>query len=163
VVHFPLVLMFILPVVALGAWWVIHDGGRVRTWGWVVLVAVALVGSAWVALEAGDDQAETVEKVVAERLVEQHEDAAHLFTFSAAGVLALALLGLVPGMIGKTSRVLTVLGAVVVAGLGVRAGRLGGDLVYQHGAASAYAQPAPMGQGEQPPPGGGGAESGERH
>jgi uncharacterized membrane protein len=154
VVHFPLVLMFILPLVAFGAWWAIHDGGRLRSWGWVVLTAVALTGSAWVAAEAGDDQVKTVEKVVAERLVEQHEDAAHLFTIAAAVVLGLALLGLVPGMVGKTARVLTVAGAVVVAGLGVRAGKLGGELVYEHGAASAYAQPAASGAGERSPPAG---------
>jgi uncharacterized membrane protein len=165
VVHFPIVLMFILPLVALGAWWAIHDGARLRNWGWVVLTGIALTGSAWVAVEAGDDQAETVEKVVAERLVEQHEEAAHLFLYSSAGVLALALLGLAPGMLGKASRVLTVAGAVVVAALGVQAGKLGGDLVYQHGAASAYAQPAPGAAGEQRPPtvSGGDRDSREGH
>lgn len=165
VVHFPLVLMFILPLVAFGAWWVIHDGGRLRTWGWAVLAAAALTGSAWVAHEAGDDQAEKVEKVVAERLVEQHEDAGHLFAIASTVVLGLTLLGLVPGMVGKSARLLTVAGAVVVAGLGVRAGKLGGDLVYKHGAASAYVQPTPDGVGKQAPPAAGRSddESGERH
>jgi len=163
VVHFPLVLMFILPLVAFGAWWVIHDGARLRTWGWAVLTAAALTGSAWVAHEAGDDQADKVEKVVAERLVDQHEEAAHLFAIASTVVLGLALLGLVPGMVGKAARPLTIAGAVVVAVLGVRAGKLGGELVYKHGAASAYAQPAARGVGEQSPPaGGGGDESGER-
>jgi uncharacterized membrane protein len=165
VVHFPLVLMFILPLVAFGAWWAIHDGARLRTWGWAILTAAALTGSAWVAHETGDDQAEKVEKVVAERLVDQHDDAAHLFAIAATVVLGLALLGLAPAMLGKTARVLTVAGAVVVAGLGVRAGKLGGELVYKHGAASAYAQPAVGGAGEQSTParGTGGDESGERH
>jgi uncharacterized membrane protein len=161
VVHFPIVLMFILPLTALGAWRAVHDGGRLRNWGWVVLVAGALAGSAWGALEAGDAQAETVEKVVAERLVEQHEDAAHVFTFASAAVLAVALLGLVPGMVGRAARLLTLVGSLVVAGLGVRAGKLGGDLVYRHGAASAYAQPAPPGPAAEPP-GDSSAESGER-
>lgn len=150
VVHFPIVLMFILPLVALGAAWAIHDGARLRNWGWAVLVAAALTGSAWIAVDAGHDQAEKVEKVIGERLVEQHEDAGDLFTYAATVVLGLSLLGLLRGATGKTSRVLTVLGAVVVAVLGVRAGKYGGELVYQHGAASAYAQPAP-GAAEQSP------------
>jgi uncharacterized membrane protein len=153
VVHFPIVLMFILPLVAVGAAWAIHDGARLRTWGWAVLVAAALTGSAWIAVDAGHDQAEKVEKVVEKRFVEQHMEAAELFSIVATVVLGVALLGLLRGATGKTCRVLTVLGAVVVAVLGVRAGKYGGDLVYKHGAASAYAQPAPAGgAGEQPSP-----------
>jgi uncharacterized membrane protein len=163
VVHFPIVLMFILPLAAFGAAWAIHDGARLRAWGWAVLVAAALTGSAWTAVDTGHDQEERVEKVVPERLVEQHMDAAKLFSFVATAVLGLSLLGLARGRVGKAFRVVTVLGAVVAAILGVRAGKYGGDLVYKHGAASAYAQPASSG-GAEPvpaaPPGGDDAPEG---
>jgi uncharacterized membrane protein len=115
VVHFPVVLAFLLPLVAIGALWTIRRGARPRAaWSVPLMLAGALALSAWAAVETGEGQSERVERVVGEQPLESHEEMADAF-LTASVVL------------------------VVVAA--ARVGHSGGQLVYQHGAASAYATP----------------------
>ena len=138
VVHFPIVFMTFLPLVTAFVLWRLHDGARLRTWGWVVLTGALVVGSGMVAKETGEDQAERVERVVPEAAVDAHEEAADLFVAVAWAVLGLSLVGFVPGLAGRSARVVTFLGTLALGYAGWRVGDLGGKLVYQHGAASAY-------------------------
>jgi hypothetical protein len=138
VVHFPIVLMTFLPLITMFVLWRLHDGARLRTWGWVVLTAVLVVGSGLVAEETGEDQEERVEQVVHESAVEAHHEAAEAFVLAAWIVLGLSLVGFAPGLAGRGARVLTLLGTLALGYFGVRVGDLGGRLVYEHGAASAY-------------------------
>jgi hypothetical protein len=48
--------------------------------------------------------------------------------------------------VGQGARVIATAGAVGLAVVGVRVGATGGELVYVHGAASAYTQPRPATQ-----------------
>ena len=139
IVHFPIALAILIPGLALLGMALISKGFLpVRAWGLVVLLQVLLLGSAWLALETGEDQEERVERVVAERHIEEHEEAAERFLlFAGLGLLALGA-GLLPGRAGTTGRVVGVLAAVAVLAAGVSVGHSGGDLVYKHGAASAY-------------------------
>lgn len=50
----------------------------------------------------------------------------------------LTVAGLLGGRPGGTARVLTGVGSLALVGLVVRVGHTGGELVYRHGAASAY-------------------------
>jgi len=138
VVHFPIALMAFLPLVAAVVLWRLHDGARLRTWGWVTLTATLVVAAGVVAQETGEDQEERVERVVPKEAIEAHHDAAHAFVFVAWVVLGLSLVGFAPGFVGRSARLVTLVGTLALAYFGWRVGDLGGKLVYQHDAASAY-------------------------
>lgn len=139
VVHFPIVLMVLLPIIAAGAIWAIHRGANARrAWSVPLLGAAVLALSTWASVETGEEQSERVERVVTEQPVETHEEAAELF-FTLSGVLGVVVLaGMIRGNVGRGARALATVGAVGLAIAGVRVGSTGGELVYKHGAASAY-------------------------
>ena len=89
---------------------------------------------------AKPEKEEKVEKVVEERYIEEHEEAADLLLWSAAITFAISLVGVAGGTVGTVGRAVSILAMFVVAGASVPAGTLGGELVYHHGAASAYVQ-----------------------
>jgi len=142
VVHFPVVLSILLPVVAVGSLWAIHRGARpLRAWGVAIAVAAALTLSAFVAVETGEDQEERVEKVVAEARIDEHADAGEALYFVSIGVLAVLALGLMPGDKGRIVRYVGAVGTLTVAAAAFKVGMTGGDLVYKYNAASVYAMP----------------------
>ena len=143
IVHFPVVLAVIIPLVAVAALWAIRSGARpVRAWGVTTAVAAALALSAWIAVETGEDQEEKVEDVVGETRLKAHAEAGQTLLFTSAGLLAVIALGLMPGKVGRTARVAGAVGALAATGIAFQVGRSGGDLVYRYNAASAYTTPA---------------------
>jgi uncharacterized membrane protein len=148
VVHFPIVLMFLLPLAAL--WAVLYRRRHPERHGaWVLTTALAgaLTLSAWVAVETGERDEEKVEEAVPEVSLETHEEAAQRFLLLSAGVLVLAGVGLLRGRIGSAARLATTAGAFGLVAAGAMVGHSGGDLVYRHGAAAANAAAGP-GAGE---------------
>ncbi|HWJ13567.1 MAG TPA: DUF2231 domain-containing protein [Gemmatimonadaceae bacterium] len=142
VVHFPVVLAFLLPLFAAGALWAIRRGAAPRrAWLLPIAGAAALALSAWVAVETGEAQTERVERVVSEQVIEGHEEMAEAFLAATAAVAVIALAGLAGGLPGKAARIVTAAGALALVGLAARVGHSGGQLVYRHGAASAYTSP----------------------
>ncbi|NUQ11703.1 MAG: hypothetical protein HUU26_05140 [Gemmatimonadaceae bacterium] len=140
VVHLPIALAVLVPLVAIAALVFIRRGARARTaWGISVAALAALLLSGWVSLQTGEQQEERVEDVVAEQAIHGHEEAAELFLMTTAGVLALGLVGLTPGRLGSAGRLAATLGTIAILGTGWRVGHTGGMLVYRDGAASAYA------------------------
>lgn len=139
VVHFPIALAILVPLLALLVLTAIRAGVvPARAWAVVVLAQVLLAGSAWFATETGEDQEERVEEVVAERHIETHEEAAEwLFRIAVIGALVSAT-GLLAGRAGSIGRAVTLVAGVAAIAASVQAGRTGGALVYEHGAASAY-------------------------
>jgi predicted membrane protein DUF2231 len=141
VVHFPVVLAFLLPLFAVGAVLAIRRGARPRrAWGIPLAVAVALAISAWVSVETGEAQDERVERVVAEQPLSAHEEMAETFLAMSAGLVLVAAAGLLGGVVGKTARVVTAVGAVALVVGATRVGHSGGQLVYRYGAAGAYTE-----------------------
>jgi hypothetical protein len=102
--------------------------------------------SAWVALDTGEDQEERVEDIVGEPALHGHEEAAERFLVLAGVVTLVAVAGLARGTVGRAARLLTAAGTVGIVAAGIQVGHSGGLLVYRHGAASAYADPAAGGQ-----------------
>ncbi|MFQ5514045.1 MAG: DUF2231 domain-containing protein [Myxococcota bacterium] len=139
VVHFPIVLALLLPLASALGLLTIRRGRRTaHAWAGVVVLQAALALTCWLALETGEHEEETVERVVAERHIEAHEEAAEGFATLAAAGCVVALLGLLAGILGSTARIAHLgLSLVLLAG-GVRVGHLGGELVYRYGAAAAY-------------------------
>jgi len=143
VVHFPIVLMLLLPVIACVALWAIHRGVNTRrAWSLPLIGAAALALSSWMAVATGKNDSERVERVVSEQPVETHEESAELF-FALSGVLLVAVsAGMIRGTIGRSARGIATAGAFALAVAGVRVGHTGGQLVYRHGAAAAYSDSA---------------------
>lgn len=138
-VHFPIVLMFLLPISGIVAIWAIRRGARVgRAWLVPLAVASALAGSAWLAVETGESEEERVEDVVGERFVEAHADAATRFLALSVVTLVIVGAGLAPGRWGAIARGTATAAAAGLVVAGARVGHSGGELVYRHGAASAY-------------------------
>lgn len=142
IVHFPIALVFLAPVFAFGALWAIRRGARpLRAWGLTLAVLAALVASSWLAVETGEDQEDRVKPAVPKGVVHDHEEAAEAFLFLAGAVLIVSAAGLIrTPVIGRTARLLGTAGTLVLVGAGWKVGHTGGELVYKHGAASAYTQ-----------------------
>jgi hypothetical protein len=111
VVHFPIVLMLFLPVIALVTLWAIRRGANAR-WAWAIpfVVAGLLTLSSWVSVETGEEQSERVERVVPEQPMESHEEFAEVFFMLSGAVLAVAAAGMLNGRIGHSSRVIATFG-----------------------------------------------------
>lgn len=139
VVHFPIVLAVLLPISAVVAILAIRKGTTPR-WVWSVPVAVAaaLTLSSYVATETGEREEDRVEQVVADRAIHTHEEAAERFLVLSGVLLLVSAAGFMPRALGKAGRIVTLGGAVGLLAAGVQVGHSGGELVYRHGAASAY-------------------------
>jgi uncharacterized membrane protein len=143
VVHLPIALAVVVPLMAVLALLAIGRGLLpARAWIFVVVLQALLVGSAWVAHDTGHDQEERVEKVVEERFIHEHEEAADWLLWLSVIAFAIGAAGLLPGRQGVIGRVLGLVASLVVLGAAVQTGRLGGALVYEHGAADAYLEQA---------------------
>ena len=139
VVHFPIVLAFMLPLFAIGALVAIRKGARpLRAWSLPLAVGAALTLSTWVAVQTGESQGERVERVVAEQPLDSHEESAELFLTLSGVLLLVSATGLVRGVIGRAGRITATVGAVALVVAAAQVGHSGGELVYRHGAASAY-------------------------
>jgi uncharacterized membrane protein len=140
VVHLPVALAVMLPLFVLGALWFIRRGAPVRsTWGVAVALMATLVASAFVAKQTGEQEEDRVERVVSERSIHAHEEAAEFFILVSLGVLSIGLVGLASGRIGQAGRIAAALGTAAILGAGWNVGHSGGMLVYRDGAGSAYA------------------------
>ena len=131
-----------MPLIAGGlalAWW--------RGWlpwrAWLVAVGLqaVLLASGVVALRTGEAEEDRVERIVSESLIEAHEEAAEVFVWGSGAVLAMMLAAAAFNQkrSGLPIAAVATLGTLVVLGLGYRTGQAGGSLVYEHGAAQAYA------------------------
>ena len=139
IVHFPMALAMLLPLATLAAAIAIHRGAGARaTWLPVLGVSALLSLSAWMAVQTGEREEDAVEDLVAESIIHEHEERAELFSFASILVLGLVGVGLTGGRFGSAARTASTLAAIVLLFLGYRVGHSGGELVYVHGAASAY-------------------------
>lgn len=141
IVHLPIALALLSPALALLTWLAIRAGFvPSRTWAIVVLLQALLVGSSWLAIETGEDQEEKVEDIVGERHIESHEEAADRFLSVAIVAAVVSAGGLLAGSRGGIARAATVAAGAAVLAAGIAVGHSGGELVYRHGAASAYVE-----------------------
>lgn len=139
VVHFPMALAPLMPLLAVLAIAAIERNWLpARVWAAIVLLQAILVGFAWLSMETGEEQEERVEKVIAHEVIHEHEEAAEAFMIAAAVALAAMAAGLLPQRNGRLARIAAVVLSIGVLVLGGKTGHLGGALVWEHGAASAY-------------------------
>ena len=141
IVHFPIVLAILAPLIAL----LVLIGQRtgrlsLRAWWFAAGCWGLLALTSFVAVQTGETDEEVVEAAVAESAIETHKERAEAFALSAYAVFVLSVLV----MLGKSDRSRLVAGSVtlgaglVIAGLAVGVGHSGGSLVYEYGAAAAH-------------------------
>lgn len=142
IVHLPLGLAFVIPFIAIGLAWALWRG-RVtgRAWLGIVALQAVLLGGGLLAMNTGEREEHRVEGIVPDPALERHEAYAEQFVWAVGGTLGLSLLAFA---FRRTALVhaltlTTIAGTLIVAGAAVRVGRAGGELVYVHNAAAAYA------------------------
>ena len=141
IVHFPMVLVILLPMFAVAALWAIRRGVRFRSaWAVPLALSAALAASAFVAVRTGGAEEDRVEAVVSERAIHEHEEAAERFLVLSGVLLLVVAGGMLGGAAGTAGRLIGTAGALALVVAGVQVGKAGGELVYVHGAAQAYAE-----------------------
>lgn len=151
-VHLPLALAVLLPLIALFAL-VSTRRGWLSGNAWVLVVALQVLTtvSAYTAMELGETDEKRVAQVTGKSVLERHEEHAEMFAALTVAVSAVAVTVLLvkPGLRASLSLVTLVLMLAQLV-LGLRTGHSGGELVYVHQAASAFAASP---QGLLPTPG----------
>ncbi|TXD35168.1 hypothetical protein FRC98_17000 [Lujinxingia vulgaris] len=141
VVHFPMALAILMPLLTAGlllAWW--RGWLPRRSFVIALLFQLVLGVTSFAALQTGEVDEEVAERVVPHEAIEEHEEAAEQFFWAVVIVLGVFVASgaIRKESIAKGTAVAALVGTVVVAGLGYRVGEAGGDLVYEHGAAEAF-------------------------
>jgi len=140
IVHLPIVLTFIMPILVVAFAWMIKNN-KMSPKGWILIMGLqlAVVITGYVSLETGENEEEAVSKIVSKDYIHEHEEAAEIFVGST--VLALVI-SIAAFFIRKEIQYPVKLSIAVIGliscYLAYRTGELGGELVYKHGAASAY-------------------------
>ena len=141
-VHLPLALAFIIPVLAIGlAWALWKERIRPLTWTAVVALQAVLLAAGLVAMNTGEREEDRVERIVPHAAIKQHEEFAEQFVWATGVTFVLAGLVLAPvkRAVVRSFTAATVAGSLLVAAAAVRVGHAGGELVYAHNAGAAYA------------------------
>ena len=138
VVHFPIVLGTLLPFLAILLWFGIKKWQLPpKVWALVSAVALVYALSGTAAVYLGEEDEEKVEKIISEKVIEEHEEAAELIPWIAGSLFLVSLGGFTVRYQKHAQVALIVLSLVGVAPL-INAGHTGGELVYEHGAAIAH-------------------------
>lgn len=139
IVHLPLGLALLLPLVAaaaaFGLWW---GWNARRLLGVVVGLQAAVVIGGHLAGRMGARDAHQVEAVLGPRATALHEERAEAFLLAATAVLLAAAAGLAcPTRMRMPVAAVVAAGSLAVAALALRAGLAGGDLARRYRAAVA--------------------------
>ena len=140
VVHLAIGVGVVMPVLVLVLALAIGKGWLPRRAWWLgVLLQAIVTGGAWVATKTGEEDEERVERVVAEAAIHKHEDLGETTAYAATALLLLLVAsGTVPARWWRLGAIASGAGTIAVAVLLLQTGRLGGELVYDHGAARAW-------------------------
>ena len=143
-VHFPIVLALVLPLVVAATFVALKRGAQPRTtWLPVVGVGALLIVSTWATVQTGEREEEVVERAVAEQTLHTHEEAAERFLILSLVTAIVIGLGMAPGRACQIARGGSARRRVVVAVAALGGGRPGGARGYVHGAAQAYTSATP--------------------
>lgn len=141
-VHIPIGLAVAMPFVLAGLLVALLRGKVTRkSFAAAAGLQALVVGGGIVAFVTGGADEERVEAIVREALIERHETLAGVFLGVAIFVLLAAVAAaLAPTRWTRPLAAVATVSSFAALGIGVLVGHAGGQLVYQHGAASAYTQ-----------------------
>lgn len=140
IVHFPIVLTFILPIlIVVFAYMIKINKATPKSWLIIIGLQLAVVVTGYISLETGETEEHNVEKVVSKKIIHEHEEAAEIFVGSTVLALVLSIGAFfIRKEIGFPVKLGIAALTLVSCYLAYRTGLLGGELVYKHGAASVY-------------------------
>lgn len=141
IVHLPLGVSILLPGLAFLAMVAIWRGWvPKRTWWVIVGLQALMVTGAFMGHQTGEKEKDLVGGIVDDAPVEEHEAAADLFVQASMGafVVSFAVAFASASRLAPLAHLLVVALSLVLLVLGMRAGHLGGRLVYVHDAAQAH-------------------------
>ncbi|HTJ45372.1 MAG TPA: DUF2231 domain-containing protein [Kofleriaceae bacterium] len=140
IVHIPLVLAGLVPIVAAylarETW--LGRGSR-RAWLVPLALQVVIVATVLIAIDTGGDEAGVVRAVVPRDAIHDHAGAAHWFEY--ATIATLAILAAAAWLRDRRAAIAGFVAtavALVTVVIGIRVGHLGGKLVFEHDAPAAY-------------------------
>jgi uncharacterized membrane protein len=142
IVHFPLALTFVLPLLILIFAMMIKKN-KMSHQAWLIIIGLQVLTTAtgYVALESGEEAEEVAERVVNKKLIHEHEERAEVFVGSTVIALVISVAAF---FLRKEIQFLVKLAVCLISllscFLAYRTGESGGELVYRYGAASAYTQ-----------------------
>ncbi len=150
IVHLPLALGFLMPILALLVFVALKRERltRLAGWGTLLFFQTLLVAGGYGAIMTGEEDEELVERIVSETVLERHEHAAERFLWAGAATCLLIVIGTA----SRSKRLQTVFAAasfiamLAVGVLGLRTGKIGGEIVYIHGAAQIHSDRAHLQQ-----------------
>lgn len=141
IVHLPIGLAIVMPILALLATVAIRRNWFNRKlWFLVTLAQLVVLGAGLAALQTGENEEDKIEQYVTESQIHHHEEKGEAFLWAAGLTLVASIAALVIRASGgaMAARIITIMLAVATTAFALDAGRSGGELVYQHGAARAY-------------------------
>lgn len=156
-VHFPIALAFIIPILILVFAFMIKSQ-KMTHQAWLVIIGLQIVTTVtgYVALESGENEEHAVEKVLDKKLIHHHEESAEIFVGSTVLALVISIAAFfLRKPIQFYLQLAVCLIALISCYLVYQTGHSGGELVYRYGAANAYGSvnTAPVSEGILPTPG----------
>mgnify|MGYP000442153904 CR=1 FL=1 len=145
VVHLPLGLAFVMPLVAAGIGWAIWTGRvPLRAWILVAVLQCLLMAAGLFATNTGQRDEHRMAQVVDQPIIDAHEAVGEQFVWGAVLTVGLAMMVLMSMQRGLQRALMaaTLAGTLVVALLGFRVAVSGGRLVYIHHAAATQGPPS---------------------
>lgn len=140
IIHFPLAITFILPVLVL-VFALFIKNNKMAPKAWLIIIGLQLFTTVtgYISLESGEKEEDAVEKVVEKKFIHEHEEAAEIFVGSTVLALVIGIAAFfVKRELQFILQMVIVAISLVSCFLAYRTGKLGGELIYQHGAAAAY-------------------------
>jgi len=140
IVHFPVAISVILPILStLILYFIMKKSFSSQLWIIALVFQGLTVATGYLALETGEMDEEKVEKVLSKKLIHEHEEAAEIFVGASVIVFVLGVLSLfIKESYRSKLRIASSVLSLVLPLLVYRAGHLGGELVYKHGAGNAF-------------------------
>lgn len=141
VVHLPLGVSLVLPLLALLAAVAIWKGWvPKRTWWVIVLLQAMLAVGSFMAYQTGEHEKDLVGGIVDDAPVDAHEEAAQVFSVTVYATLAVSIAAgfAQASRLAPVAHLLVAALSLVIVFLGMRVGHLGGRLIYVHNAAQAH-------------------------
>lgn len=138
--HIPLVLTIFMPVIlGVSVFFIAKNKVDPKAWWIAVAVQMVIVLSAYIALSSGEGDEELVIQFVSKKFISQHENMAEIFSGLSVVLLGVMMvINFVQEKLAKKLRIIATVFSVIPLGVGLYAGRLGGEIAYAQGGAEAH-------------------------
>jgi uncharacterized membrane protein len=139
-VHFPIALSILMPFLVL-IFALMIKTGKMSSTAWLVIIGlqIFLTASGYVSLESGENEEDTVARIVDKTIIHEHEESAEIFVGATVITLVLSIATFfLKKEIQYLAQLAIVLLGLVNGYLAFKTGEQGGKIVYKYKAPNAY-------------------------